>query len=376
MATVIRDPTRRWANAEKGQAMPNLLDPFTLRGVTMRNRIGVSPMCQYSSEDGRATDWHLVHLGSRAVGGAGLIICEATAVEPRGRISPGDAGLWSDEQIEPQARINRFLISHGAVPGIQLAHAGRKASTARQWEGGEFLSKAQGGWEIVGPSPIPFNDNDPPPHELSLAQIREIQNAFAAATVRSVQAGFQMLEIHGAHGYLVHSFHSPVSNARRDEYGGSFENRIRFTLETVRLVRPKWPDSKPLAVRLSCTDWFEGGWTLEESIELAKKLKAEGVDLIDCSSGAGTPKARVPAGASFQVPLAEAVRRQAGIPTAAVGLITDPMQADEVIRNGRADLVLLAREMLRNPYWPVQAARALGKADKLQLPVQYARAVR
>ena len=213
-------------------------------------------------------------------------------------------------------------------------------------------------------------------HELSLAQIREIQNAFVAATVRAVQAGFQMLEIHGAHGYLVHSFHSPVSNARRDEYGGSFENRIRFTLETVRLVRPKWPDSKPLAVRLSCTDWFEGGWTLEESIELAKKLKAEGVDLIDCSSGGGTPKARVPAGASFQVPLAEAVRRQAGIPTAAVGLITDPMQADEVIRNGRADMVLLAREMLRNPYWPVQAARALGKADKLQLPVQYARAIR
>ena len=376
MATVIRNPTTKWASAEKGQAMPNLLDPFTLRGVTMRNRIGVSPMCQYSSEDGKATDWHLVHLGSRAVGGAGLIISEATAVEPRGRISPADAGLWSDEQIEPQARINRFLIAHGAVPAIQLAHAGRKACTARPWEGGEFLSKAQGGWEIVGPSPIPFNENAPPPHELTLAQISEIQNAFVAATARAVQAGFQMLEIHGAHGYLIHSFHSPLSNARRDEYGGTFENRIRFTLETARLVRPKWPDGKPLAVRLSCTDWFEGGWTLEESIELAKKLKAEGVDLIDCSSGGGTPKARVPAGASFQVPLAEAVRRQAGIPTAAVGLITDPMQADEIIRNGRADLVLLAREMLRNPYWPVQAARALGKADKLQLPVQYARAIR
>lgn len=356
--------------------MPNLLDPFTLRGVTMRNRIGVSPMCQYSSEDGKATDWHLVHLGSRAVGGAGLIICEATAVEPRGRISPSDAGLWSDEQIDPQARINEFLIAHGAVPAIQLAHAGRKACTARPWDGDEFLSKAQGGWEIVGPSPIPFNDNDPPPHELSLAQIREIHGAFVAATVRAVEAGFQMLEIHAAHGYLMHSFHSPLSNARRDQYGGSFENRTRFTLETVRLVRPKWPESKPLAVRLSCTDWFESGWTLEETIELARKLKAEGVDLIDCSSGGGTPKARIPAGASFQVPLAETVRRQAGIPTAAVGLITDPMQADEIIRNGRADLVLLAREMLRNPYWPVEAARALGKADKLQLPVQYARAVR
>lgn len=356
--------------------MPNLLDPFTLRGVTMRNRIGVSPMCQYSSEDGKATDWHLVHLGSRAVGGAGLIICEATAVEPRGRISPSDAGLWSNDQIEPQARINRFLIAQGAVPAIQLAHAGRKASTARPWEGDKFLSKEQGGWEIVGPSPIPFHDNDPPPQELSLAQIREIQNAFVAATVRAEQAGFQVLEIHAAHGYLMHSFHSPLSNARRDDYGGSFENRIRFTLETVRLVRSKWPDNNPLAVRLSCTDWFDGGWTLEESVELAKKLKTEGVDMIDCSSGAGTPKARIPAGASFQVPFAEAIRRHAEIPTAAVGLITDPMQADEIIRNGRADMVLLAREMLRNPYWPVHAARALGKADKLQLPVQYARAIR
>jgi 2,4-dienoyl-CoA reductase-like NADH-dependent reductase (Old Yellow Enzyme family) len=304
-----------------------------------------------------------------------LIICEATAVEPRGRICPGDAGLWSDEQIEPQARINRFLIAHGAVPGIQLAHAGRKASTARPWEGGGFLSQSQGGWEIVGPSPIAFNDNDPPPHELSLAQIREIQNAFVAATVRAVQAGFQMLEIHGAHGYLMHSFHSPLSNARRDEYGGGFENRIRFTLEVVRLVRPRWPNSQPLAVRLSCTDWFDGGWTLEESIELAKKLKAEGVDLIDCSSGGGTPKAQVPVGAGFQVPLSEAVRRGAGIPTAAVGMITDPMQADEIIRNGRADMVLLAREMLRTPYWSVQAARALGHADGLRLPVQYSRAV-
>ena len=244
--------------------MPNLLGPFTC-GVTM-HRIGVSPMCQYSSEDGKATDWHLVHLGSRAVGGAGLIICEATAVEPRGRISPSDAGLWSDEQIEPQARINRFLIAHGAVAAIQLAHAGRKASTARPWEGDKFLSKAQGGWEIVGSSPIPFNDDDPPPQELSLAKIREIQNAFVAATVRAEQASFQLLEIHGAHGYLIHSFHSPLSNTRRDEYGGSFDNRIRLTLETIRLVRSKWPESKPLAVRLSCTDWFDGGWTLEEQL--------------------------------------------------------------------------------------------------------------
>lgn len=310
------------------------------------------------------------------MGGAGLVFCEATAVEPRGRISPGDAGLWNDDQIEPLARINRFVIAQGAVSAIQLAHAGRKASTSRPWEGDKFLSKAEGGWDIIGPSAIPFHDNDPPPHELDLAQIREIQNAFVAATVRSEQAGYQMLEIHGAHGYLMHSFHSPLSNIRRDEYGGSFENRIRFTLETVRLVRSKWPENEPLAVRLSCTDWFEGGWTLEESVELSKKLKQEGVDLIDCSSGAGTPKARIPAGASYQVPFADTIRRQVGIATAAVGLITDPMQADEIIRNNRADIVLLAREMLRDPYWPLHAARALGKADKLQPPVQYGRAVR
>jgi 2,4-dienoyl-CoA reductase-like NADH-dependent reductase (Old Yellow Enzyme family) len=354
--------------------MPHLFDPFTLRGATLRNRVGVSPMCQYSSENGSATDWHLVHLGSRAVGGAGLVICEATAVEPCGRISPGDMGLWSDEQIEPLARINRFLAAHGAVPGIQLAHAGRKASTARPWEGGQFLSPAEGGWGIVGPSPIPFNDGDPPPQVLSIAQMREIQAGFVAATMRAVQAGYQWLELHGAHGYLIHSFHSPLSNTRRDEYGGSFENRIRFTLETVRLVRQKWPESKPLSVRLSCTDWHADGWTLEESVALARNLKQEGVDLIDCSSGGGTPKAQVPVGAGFQVPLSEAVRRGAGIPTATVGMIADPMQADEIIRNGRADVVLLAREMLRNPYWPVYAARALGHTDKLRLPVQYSRA--
>ncbi|MCO6439131.1 MAG: NADH:flavin oxidoreductase/NADH oxidase [Phycisphaerae bacterium] len=356
--------------------MPNLLDPLTLRGVTMRNRIGVSPMCQYSSENGRATDWHLVHLGSRAIGGAGLIICEATAVEPRGRISPGDAGLWSDEQIEPLARINRFILEHGAIPAIQLAHAGRKASTAVPWEGDGVLTESQGGWECVGPSPIPFYDGDPRPRELTIDEIRKIQSAFVSATERALLADYRLLEIHGAHGYLIHSFHSPLSNVRTDEYGGSLENRIRFTMETVRLVRRAWPEDRPLAVRLSCTDWFEGGWTLEESVELARRLKAEGVDLIDCSSGAGTPKARIPAGASYQVPFAEAIRRQAEIPTAAVGLITDPMQADEVIRNGRADIVLLAREMLRDPYWPWHAAHTLRKADKVPMPVQYARACR
>ena len=355
--------------------MPHLFEPFALRGVTLRNRVGVSPMCQYSSEDGRATDWHLVHVGARAVGGAGLVMAEATAVEPRGRISPFDAGLWCDEQVEPLARITRFIAAHGGIPGIQLAHAGRKASTARPWDGGGFLTAAQGGWAPVGPSPIPFNENDPPPRELTLAEIRTVQTAFVAATQRAHRAGYQWLELHAAHGYLCHSFHSPLSNVRRDEYGGSFENRIRFTLETVEQMRRHWPEELPLAVRLSCTDWYEGGWTLEESVELARRLKRAGVDLIDCSSGAGTPKARIPVGASFQVPLAEAVRRGAEIPTAAVGMIADPLQADEIIRNGRADIVLLGRELLRNPYWPIQAARALHQDDRIALPVQYARAV-
>ncbi len=351
--------------------MPHLFDPLTLRGVTLRNRIGVSPMCQYSSEDGRATDWHLVHLGSRAVGGAALVIAEATAVEPRGRISPQDAGLWSDEQIEPLTRITRFIAGQGAVPGIQLAHAGRKASTARPWAGGRLISPSQGGWLPVAPSPIPFYEGDSPPHELTSAEIHAIQDAFVAATQRSLAAGYQWLELHAAHGYLLHSFYSPLSNARRDEYGGSFENRIQMTVETARAMRRAWPERLPFSVRLSCTDWYEGGWTLEESIELSRRLKTEGVDLIDCSSGAGTPKARVPVGASYQVPFAEAIRRAVAIPTAAVGLITEPMQADAIIRNGQADLVLLARQVLRDPYWPVNAAKALGHTDRLRLPIQY-----
>ncbi len=354
--------------------MPHLFDSFTLRGVTLRNRIGVSPMCQYSSEDGRATDWHLVHLGARAVGGAGLIICEATAVEPRGRITPGDAGLWCDDQVETLARINRFLRSHGAVAAIQLAHAGRKASTARPWEGGGRVPASAGGWTPVAPSPVPFHPDDPPPHELTAAELAELQGAFVTAARRALAAGYEWLELHAAHGYLMHSFHSPLSNRRTDAYGGSFENRTRFTLETTRAVRRVWPERLPLAVRLSCTDWYDGGWTLEESVELARRLRDEGVDLIDCSSGGGTPHARVPAGAGFQVPLAEAVRRDAGIATAAVGLITEPMQADEIVRNGRADLVLLGRAALRNPHWPRDAARALGATAACPPPVQYARA--
>ena len=355
---------------------PHLFTPLTIKSVTLRNRIGVSPMCQYSSEDGFLNDWHLVHLGARAVGGAGLIIVEATGVEPRGRITPGDSGLWADKQIEPLVRINRFLKQHGAVPGIQLAHAGRKASAAKPWvENGRSLSDNEGGWETLAPSPIAFGQElSRVPREMSREDIRNVQERFRAATLRAAEAGCEWLELHAAHGYLLHSFYSPLSNKRTDEYGGSFDNRVRMTIETARVMRRVWPDQLPFAVRLSCTDWVPGGWTIEDSIELAKRLKLEGVDLIDCSSGFVTPDYdKIPFGAGFQVPFAEAIRKQANIATAAVGYITQPMQADEIIRNERADIVLLAREMLRNPYWPIQASRAVHKKNAVQPPVQYAR---
>ena len=354
--------------------MPHLFDPLTLRTVTLRSRIAVPPMCQYSAHDGFAGDWHLVHYGSRAAGGAGLIIVEATAVEPRGRISPNDLGLWSDEHVAPLARVAAFMREYGAVPAIQLGHAGRKAGTARPWDGGKPLDDAAGGWEIVGPSAIPFDEGYRTPAALTVEGIAAIQQAFVKATQRAAQAGFEMVEIHGAHGYLIHSFHSPLSNQRTDRYGGSFENRIRFTLETAAAMREVWPEDKPLAVRISCTDWVEGGWTLEESVALAQRLKSLGVDLMDCSSGGGSPLARIPAGPSYQVPLAEAVRKGAGIATAAVGLITQAMQADEIVRNGRADLVLMGREMLRNPYWPLHAAAVLHKQGHAPVPNQYLRA--
>ena len=348
--------------------MPHLFDSLTLRGVTLRNRIGVSPMCQYSAEDGIANDWHLVHLGARAAGGAGLVIAEATAVEARGRISPGCTGIWSDAHTAPFARIAEFMTGQGAVPGIQIAHAGRKASSRL----GDYLSDEEGGWEIVGPSAVPFHDSARVPRALTVAEIAGIQQKFADAARRAREGGFGWLEVHGAHGYLMHSFHSPLSNVRTDNYGGSFENRIRFTVETIRAVREVWPEDRPLSIRLSCSDWAEGGWTLEETVALARTLKGEGVDIIDCSGGGGTPLAEVPVGAGYQVPFAEAVRKEAGIPTAAVGMITQPMQADGIIRNGRADMVLLAREMLRNPYWPQRAARELGHEGPI--PVQYERA--
>jgi 2,4-dienoyl-CoA reductase-like NADH-dependent reductase (Old Yellow Enzyme family) len=355
----------------------HLFTPFTLKGVTLRNRIGVSPMCQYSSEDGLLNDWHLAHLGARAAGGAGLVHVEATAVEPRGRITPWDSGLWADKHIEPLARVARFLKQQGAVPGIQLAHAGRKGSTARPWmDKGRSLSDAEGGWETLAPSPIAFGGNiTRVPREMTAGDMGDVREAFRSATVRALDAGFEWLELHAAHGYLLHSFYSPLANTRTDACGGSFENRIRFTLETVRAMRAAWPDRFPFAVRLSCSDWVEGGWTIEDSIALSVRLKAEGVDLIDCSSAFNAPDiSAIPFGAGFQVPFAERIRKEAGLPTAAVGLITDPAQADEIIRNGQADLVLLAREMLRNPYWAWHAARALHQGKAVALPVQYARA--
>ena len=355
--------------------MSHLFEPFTLKSVTLRNRIGVSPMCMYSSADGVANDWHLVHLGARAAGGAGLVIAEATAVSPEGRITPGDAGIWADKHVEPLVRINRFVKQHGAVPGIQLAHAGRKAGAARPWEGGAHLADDAGGWPVIAPSAVAFGAPlDKVPHAMTEGDIARVQGDFVAAARRSLAAGYEWVELHAAHGYLAHAFLSPTSNRRTDRYGGSFENRIRFLLETTCAVRAVWPEELPFTVRLSCTDWTEGGWTIDESAALARRLKAEGVDLIDCSSGGGVATAKVPVGPGYQVGFAERIRREAGMATAAVGLITDAAQADAIVREGRADLVLLAREFLRDPQWPLHAAQVLGQAGAVVPPVQYARA--
>jgi 2,4-dienoyl-CoA reductase-like NADH-dependent reductase (Old Yellow Enzyme family) len=352
---------------------PHLFSPLKIREIAFRHRIAVSPMCQYSSEDGFANDWHFAHLGSRAVGGAALVIAEASAVEARGRISPADLGIWKDEHIQPLARIAAFLRGQGAVAGIQLAHAGRKASTHVPWEkGGAFLPEGEGGWRTVAPSPIPFRETDAPPLELSKAQIRSIVDAFAAAARRALAAGFEVVEIHGAHGYLINEFLSPLSNHRRDEYGGSFENRIRFALEVVKAIRGEWPDSLPLFMRISASDWVEGGWTIDDSVKLARTLKSLDVDLVDCSSGGSSPHAKIELGPGYQVPFAERIRREAGILTGAVGMITEPEQADRIIREGRADLTLLARQFLRDPYFPLHAAKALG--IEIAPPVQYKRA--
>jgi len=350
----------------------HLFTPIDFRGVHLRNRIAVSPMCQYSSVDGFANDWHLVHLGSRAVGGAGLVMMEATAVEARGRISPGDQGIWKDEHIEFLTRIAGFVKAQGAAAGIQIAHAGRKASTRSPWEGGGTIPEAEGGWRPVAPSALPFQPKDAAPEELSQAAIQSLVDAFAAAAGRARRAGFQVLEMHGAHGYLMHEFLSPLSNHRTDEYGGCFENRIRFALQVTQTVRAAWPENLPLFLRISATDWMEGGWTIEESVVLARRVKELGVDLIDCSSGGASLEQKIPMAPGYQVPFAERIRREAGIPTGAVGLITTPQQADEIVRSGRADLVLLAREMLRDPYFPRRAAKALGA--EIAPPLQYLRA--
>ena len=354
--------------------MADLFTPLALRSITLRNRIVVSPMCQYSAEDGLANDWHFVHLGSRAQGGAGLVMAEATAVLPEGRITPADLGIWKDEHIEPLARITRFLTSQGAVAGIQLAHAGRKASTPPPWGGGGGLLPQDGGWQpIYAPSAIPFNADFIVPEALDEAGIARVTAAFVAAARRALAAGMKVVEIHSAHGYLLHQFLSPISNRRTDLYGGSFENRTRLLRDTVAAVRKVWPEELPLFVRISCTDWVDNGWTLEDSVRLACELKGMGVDLIDCSSGGNVATAEIPVGPGYQVAFARRIRQQ-GIATGAVGMITSPQQADQIIRSGDADLVLLAREFLRQPYWPLLAAHALGR--EIDWPKQYARAKR
>ncbi|HJV33427.1 NADH:flavin oxidoreductase/NADH oxidase [Geomonas sp.] len=353
--------------------MPHLFEPLTLRSVTLRNRIAVSPMCQYSSEDGFANEWHFVHLGSRAVGGAGLVMTEATAVVPEGRISPQDLGVWKDAHIEQLGRIAHFIRMQGGTPGMQLAHAGRKASTPPPWANrNETIGIEEGGWLPVAPSPIPFEPGCCVPHALAADELPAIVAAFAAAAGRALQAGFQVIELHAAHGYLLHEFLSPLSNHRRDSYGGSFENRSRLLRETVLAVRKVWPDDLPLLVRLSATDWVEGGWDAEQSVELVRELGTLGVDLVDCSTGGSSPTAKVPIGPGYQTSFADQIKRETGVMTGAVGLITDPAQADHVIRTGQADLVFLARELLRDPYWPLRAARELRHLTPW--PVQYLRA--
>lgn len=352
-----------------------LFSPLSLRGITLKNRIAVSPMCQYSSFNGFANDWHLVHLGGRAVGGAGLVISEAAAVSPEGRITPHDLGLWSDDHIAGLKRIVNFLTENGAVAGIQLAHAGRKASHTRPWEGGKgILPYEPAGWQTVGPSAISFAEEGLLPIELDRKGIIKIRADFKAAAVRAMKADFKVVEVHAAHGYLLHEFLSPISNHRTDEYGGSFENRVRLTREIVQDVRKIWPDDLPVFVRISASDWTDGGWTIEDSVQLSALLKQDGVDLIDCSSGGNVQKVTIPLMSGYQVPFAEQIKRETGLPTGAVGLITLPEQAETILTNGQADLIFLARELLRDPYFPLHAARELG--EDIVWPVQYERAKR
>jgi 2,4-dienoyl-CoA reductase-like NADH-dependent reductase (Old Yellow Enzyme family) len=353
--------------------MAHLFSPLKIKNIELKNRIAVSPMCEYSSDDGFANDWHLVHLGSKAVGGAGLIITEATAVSAEGRISPADLGIYHDEHIIKLKQITDFIHSHETIAGVQLAHAGRKASHAEPWNGGKQIpSDQKNGWKAVAPSAIPFNESEEAPLELDKAGIEKIKADFKAAAQRAIAAGFKVIELHGAHGYLLHEFLSPVSNKRTDEYGGSFENRIRLTLEVVAAVREVWPVENPLFVRISATDWTEGGWTADDSVALAKILKDKGVDLIDCSTGGNVANAKIPLKPGYQVEFAEKVKKESGILTGAVGLITTAYQANEIIQEGEADVVFLAREMLRDPHFPLRAAHELG--HEIKWPVQYERA--
>ena len=352
--------------------MSKLFEPLTLRGVTLKNRIVMSPMCQYSAVEGFANDWHLVHLGSRAVGGAALIIQEATAVSPEGRISPEDLGIWKDEHLPMLRRINEFIAAQGCVPGVQLAHAGRKASTYRPWSGEGEVPAGEGGWPVVGPSDEAFSATYPAPKALDAAGIQKVIDDFRAAAGRALAAGFKVIELHAAHGYLLHAFLSPLSNQRTDEYGGTFENRVRLLLEVTAATREVWPEDLPLFVRISATDWTEGGWNADESVQLSALLKTHGVDLVDVSTGGNVLKAPIPVGPGYQVQFAERIRQEAEMPTGAVGLITTPAEAEAILANGQADLVLLAREFLRAPYFPLLAAQELG-AD-VQWPAQYERA--
>ena len=363
------------AGTEHDRDIPeiDLLSPLTIRGVTFRNRIVMSPMCQYCARDGFADEWHLVHLGSRAVGGVALVFVEATAVAPDGRISTGDLGIWTDEHVEPLACIARFLHRQGAVAGIQLAHAGRKASCDLAWKGGDRLrTREEGGWPVVAPSEVPFDEGDPPPLALDLAGIDGIVSAFEAAAKRALAAGFKVIEIHAAHGYLLHEFLSPISNRRTDEYGGSLENRMRLLLRVAERLRAIMPDELPLFTRISATDWTEGGWDIEQSVELAKRLKVIGVDLIDVSSGGMVPHARIPVAKGYQVPFARRIRDEADIRTGAVGMITEPQHADEIITGGDANMVFIARELLREPYWALKAQYVLGEEPAWPTPYGYA----
>ncbi len=351
--------------------MSQLFSPIAIRNVTLKNRISMSPMCQYSSEDGFVNDWHIAHYGSRSVGGAGLVIVEATAVAPEGRITPGDLGIWDDDRLPGLTRLAGFISSNGAVPGIQIAHAGRKASCAVPWKGGMQLDNQNGGWQTVAPSPVPYLTGDMKPYSLDNKGIMQVVRHFSEAASRALKAGFKVVEIHSAHGYLFHEFLSPLSNHRTDEYGGSFENRTRLLMQVVEAVRSEWPADNPLFVRISSTDWTEGGWTIDDSVKLAAKLKDSGVDLIDCSSGGNVFDAKVPFGPGYQVPFAGAIKNS-GILTAAVGLITDARQAESILTEGKADLITMGRELLRNPYFPLKAAAELG--EETEWPAQYLRA--